>query len=95
MNKLLGSQLSAKVQQDALKQFIYRYTKEHVPAWATKDVPEKFGKAYPVQFVSDKEWLANTTFNVNKDGSLSNRSRYCTTIKTVYPDNPELRVSGF
>lgn len=84
----LGTELNAVQQREALAHFVHRYTREHMPEWARK--PRKDSKLYPVQFVSDADWLAHTYFSVTKDGKLSRRERYCQSHPT-WPDNPELR----
>jgi hypothetical protein len=74
-----GDLLSRAAQAEARRTFVHRFTKTHRPYWAA---------GFPVQFASDTEWLANTWFVVEKDGSLyPNQSCYsCPT----WPDNPEL-----
>ena len=84
-----GDQMYGKLQQDAKRKFVHRYTRDHVPAWAMVPMPN--GKAYPVQFDSDAEWLANTTFTVTKKGELAKRNP-CHSVPT-WPDNPELRTA--
>lgn len=86
--ELKGSQLRIEVQNEAKRRFTHRFTAEHKPAWANKPMPN--GNAYPVQFASDADWLENTTFVVNKDGTLSKKSRSCNSVPT-WPNNPELR----
>lgn len=83
-----GSELAPHVQQDALRRFVNRYTKEHRPAW-TRDVRPN-GNPYPVAFESDADWLANTRFAVTKSGELDNRVQHCESSPT-WPENPELR----
>ena len=83
---VLGSSFPASVQQHLLSAYVHRFTREHRPVWASR--PDC--KTCPVQFASDAEWLANTRFAVNRDGSLSKRNRYCESRPT-WPDNPELR----
>ena len=86
--ELKGSQLRIEVQNEAKNRFTQRFTAEHTPAWAKKPMPN--GNAYPVQFASDAEWLENTTFVVNTDGTLSRKVRSCDSSPT-WPNNPELR----
>ena len=83
-----GSDLSAAMQSEARRRWVHRYTRDHVPAWAQKPMP--CGKAYPVQFDSDSDWLANTVFTITKTGRFSGRDKYCRSAPT-WPDNPELR----
>lgn len=66
--KTLGSLLHSADKAAVLARYTYRYTREHVPAWATKPRPD--GTSYPIQFDSDADWLSNTLFPVNKNGRL-------------------------
>jgi hypothetical protein len=66
-----GNRLNPRARADALGRFVHRHTGNHKPAWARgiwKD-----GKPYPVQFLDDSDWLANSRFAVTKDGRLSRR----------------------
>lgn len=65
-----GSELPLHAQKEVLQRFVHRYTKDHIPNWA-RDTD------YAVQFASDADWLANTCFYINADGSLDGRHRYC------------------
>lgn len=67
--------LPAALQADALRAYLNRFTREHVPQWARK--PRDNGEPYPVQFASDKEWLARTLFpiTVRKGGKLGDHTR--------------------
>jgi hypothetical protein len=87
---LPGSELSEQARRKVLAQFVHRFTRDHIPDWATRDVPEKFGKRYPVQFASDSEWLEKTRFAVKKGGTLDERCHECQSNPT-WPDNPEFR----
>lgn len=78
-----GSLLRPAEQAEALARFVHRHTKDHRPAWARHE-------EYPVQFASDAEWLANTVFRTNKDGTL-HATAHCESAPT-WPDNPELRT---
>lgn len=73
--RTLGSLLRPEVQRDALNRFIYRYTGDHKPAWTTK--PRPCGRPYPMFYANDQEWLSNTVFRTNKDGTLSRRHHFC------------------
>jgi hypothetical protein len=86
-----GSDLSPEDRAFVLSAFVHRFTKEHRPNWATS--PRTGGDAYPVQFASDADWLANTRFAVNLDGTLNRRFTYCHSAPT-WPDNPELRKAS-
>lgn len=83
-----GSELTAHQRASALAQYVHRYTRTHRPRWAERLRSD--GTAYPVQFDSDADWLANTLFNILKNGDLANRDCFCT---PTWPDNPELRRS--
>ena len=87
----LGTELTQEDQRHVLNSFVHRFTREHKPTWASK--PWKDGKPYPVQFASDREWLANTRFAVRRNGRLDNRVTECQSSQT-WPDNPELRIAA-
>lgn len=91
MQYRLGTELSAADRAHVLRAYVHRFTRDHVPAWAREPRPD--GTAYPVQFDSDSDWLANTRFAVTKAGRLDGRSRYCESRPT-WPDNPELRKAA-
>lgn len=85
-----GSELCAQDQEDARRAFVHRYTAEHTPEWA-KNAPKGKGEAqYSVQFKSDRDWLENTLFEVNRDGRLRRSATMCLSSPT-WPNNPELR----
>lgn len=46
--------------EHACAKYVHRYTMEHVPAWASKPLPN--GKYAPPQYRTDGEWFANTVF---------------------------------
>lgn len=77
-HRTLGSDLPPGLQQEALNSFVHRFTKEHRPGWSMHFTS-------PVQFESDKDWLAHTYFTMD-NGKLS---RECHSEPT-WPDNPEL-----
>lgn len=81
-----GDCLPERLRRDALAAYLHRFTREHVPLWSRKPMPN--GDAYQVQFASDSEWLANTLFPVTarKDGSLGDHTRgHCQSFPT-WPD---------
>lgn len=84
----LGTELDPSDQDHVLAAYVHRFTREHKPEWANK--PWKDGKPYPLQFDSDADWLANTTFAVRKNGRLDHRVQDCQSNPT-WPDNPELK----
>lgn len=89
MDMVLGTDLPYDLQVEAKRVYIGRFTKDHRPLWSLEEW--KDGQSYPVQFASDQDWLANTTFPVCKDGKFSRRS-HCRSSQT-WPDNPELRTA--
>ena len=70
-----GDTLRPEVQQDCLATYVNRFTGESRPNWAARFKPD--GTLYKPHFKDDKEWLSNTWFPVNKDGSLSKRNAAC------------------
>lgn len=84
----LGTHLTPAAQREVLAAYVHRFTGDHKPDWAYK--PRVDGSAYPLQFASDADWLANTIFTVNRDGSLSKKQTSCESSPT-WPNNPELR----
>lgn len=88
MPQVKGSDLPPALQREALRRWVHRFTKDHVPAWARDPMPD--GRPYPVQFASDADWLANTVFSLTASGRFSERDRYCRSTPT-WPDNPDLR----
>ena len=85
---IAGNLLSAKAQQEALRQFVHRYTRQHRPAWSLKPMPN--GRPYPVQFRDDRDWLEHTLFHVTKKGEL-HRCFSWRQSNPTWPFNPELR----
>lgn len=82
--QIKGTELSIQDQKRVLANYAHRFTKEHVPAWAVTEPRNK------VQFASDRDWLENTFFKVNKNGKLNERA--CCESHPTWPDNPELRL---
>lgn len=85
---ILGSKLSAALQEEAKRLYVHRFTGEHKPFWATRPMPS--GAPYPLQFADDADWLAHTHFEITKKGEFSRRVMHCQSNPT-WPDNPELR----
>lgn len=71
-----GTDLSPAAQKQVLACYVHRFTLEHVPQWSRQ--PMANGQAYQPQFASDVDWLENTLFNVNRDGTLADASCYST-----------------
>ena len=83
-----GTELNCTDRNHVLAAYIHRFTGNHMPAWAKR--PMSTGAAYPLQFASDDEWLANTLFLVTKAGRLEMTVKECESHPT-WPNNPELR----
>lgn len=59
--------------EQAKRQFVNRYTLEHVPKWT--GVPcEGNGLFYAPQYHTDKEWYSNLTFDEYGEASSNNQS---------------------
>ncbi len=84
MKWVWGHELSPEVQRQALATYVYRYTRDHVPAWAIRD-KRADGTPFPVQFASDADWLEHSRFPVTKAGRLASRPPYCYSDPT-WPD---------
>lgn len=86
---ICGDLLPAALQADALRAYLHRFTREHVPQWARK--PRDNGEPYPVQFASDKEWLARTLFpvTVRKGGKLGDHTRADNAHCRSFPSWPD------
>lgn len=84
-----GDLLPAALQADALRAYLNRFTREHVPQWARK--PRDNGEPYPIQFASDKEWLARTIFpvTVRKGGKLGDHTRAGNVHCLSFPSWPD------
>ncbi len=89
MKLLKGSELSKDDQVYVLGAFIYRHTGDHRAAWMCKKVADG-EQDEPLQFASDKDWLENTEFEVNKNNKFKKMMGKCFSNPT-WPDNPELR----
>lgn len=81
-----GDLLPDRLQRDALAAYLHRFTRDHFPLWARKPMPD--GGAYPCQFASDAEWLANTMFpvTVRKGGKLGDHTRGHSRSYPTWPD---------
>ena len=75
---IVGKELSRRVQAECKARFVHRFTREHRPEWARNTT-------YKPQFADDADWLANTYFEVTKNGNLNRRAKYCES----YPTWPE------
>jgi hypothetical protein len=70
--------------EDAKRQFINRFTMEHVPNWAFKGVREgREIKYYAPQYATDQEWYDNTAFPGEPDHDGSRH--YCYSRKQSWP----------
>lgn len=81
-----GTMLTEADQKHVLAAYVYRHTRDHVPAWAR-------GLREPVQFGSDREWLEHTDFAVRKDGRLDARVTGCLSYPTWPDGRPARRAS--
>jgi hypothetical protein len=64
--------------EDAKREYINRFTMEHVPAWAKK--PLDNGKYYAPQYKSDQEWYDNTVFP-----PFTMNKKYCESSNATWP----------
>ena len=80
-----GDLLPTTIQDHCLRVYVHRFTRQHVPQWARRLMPN--GRAYPVQFASDSEWLARTLFpvTVKANGVIERRWGDCQSNPT-WPD---------
>lgn len=78
-----GDRLPAALQEVVKRRFMHRFTMEHQPAWAREAAPN--GKFYAPQYLSDREWLANTLFAVTERGLLDERVEYCESRSATWP----------
>jgi hypothetical protein len=71
--------------EDAKRQYVHRYTMEHIPNWArTPADRDEEGRYYAPQFRSDCEWYENTKF-YGEDGWLGTRRTDCYTTGQTWP----------
>jgi len=66
--------------ESACRQFVHRFTMEHVPTWAS--LPAGNGRYYAPQHRSDKEWYDNTLFPGESD--LTDRT-HCYSSGQTWP----------
>lgn len=90
-NTLKGSELAPDQQREALARFVHRYTGDHTPKWVS-NARRAEGKIYPVQFRDDRDWLANTDFEVTSTGKLR-RNNDCFSRPTWPQGNKITHVS--
>lgn len=67
--------------EDAKRQFVHRFTMDHVPDWAFKRAPN--GRFYAPQYASDEEWYERTLFK--GDDGHDGGSRYCDSRRQTWP----------
>jgi len=63
-----GHLLHPDDQRHVLNAYVHRYTKEHVPQWAEKPMPN--GQSHKPHHETDADWLKHTKFAVKKNGRL-------------------------
>lgn len=78
-----GTELKPSAKAEALRGYINRYTKTHVPEWAKRPRPD--GTQYMPQFKDDNDWLEHTLFYITKNGDLDKRNPDCESSPT-WPD---------
>lgn len=83
----LGSDLPKRLQDEALAKYVHRHTGDHPASWAQQPMPN--GKAYPLHFKDDADWLAHTKFPI-KGRPMVLDNGDCWSSPT-YPNNPEYR----
>ncbi len=83
MGWIRGNQLSADDQHLVKTAFVNRYTREHVPDWATGRLTQN-GNPFPPHFDSDDEWLAHSQFQTLR-GRLSINPMNCRS-SLIWPD---------
>ncbi len=65
----------------ARAQYMYRYTMEHVPAWAREPMPN--GRYPAPHFRTDAEWFDHTKFP--GEPGLHGNCRHCQTLDQTWP----------
>jgi len=83
-----GSTLAPDQQQLAKSMFGDRYTGSNIPWRAT--VANRLNQFIPLEFKSDREWLANTEFMIKSSGALDLRCRACWSTPT-FPNGQDWR----
>lgn len=79
MPMLYGNELRPEVQQDALRTFVHRMTRENAlrhPEHAAYMI----AGGYRLVLISDEEWLRRTRFHVTREGRLDRRHSGCETV---------------
>jgi hypothetical protein len=69
--------------EQAKREYVHRFTMEHVPAWAAKPMPN--GTHYAPQYASDAEWYANTLFPGEEGNPHSPRLGACYSTNPTWP----------
>src|ERR1700749_1089344 len=69
-----GKLFSYRDQCLCLNIFSRRFTGDHPPNWASAEKPEGHDE-WPLQFLNDEEWLANTNFATTPSGNLDKRGK--------------------
>lgn len=82
--------LRKKSFEQACREYVHRYTVDHVPAWALVEPDSGVERGDPVRpgyyaphFASDREWYDHTRFH-GEEGHIGNR-RYCFTTGATWP----------
>ena len=72
--------------EDAKRQYVHRFTMEHVPSQATSKTPA--GDYYAPQYRTDREWYENTCFPGEDFGDgfkVPANSKQCWSINQTFP----------
>lgn len=65
MTLVRGTDLPKHLQEEAKASFIYRFTGEHRPLWASRDQSPMYR--------DDNHWLAHTQFHITVKGKIAKR----------------------
>ena len=71
---------------EAKSMYVHRFTKEHVPAWASKTPADSGGTStqhYAPQYTTDREWYDNTKFP--GEGHIHHRADHCESSNPSWP----------
>lgn len=79
-----GIQLTEAERRLILKHLSNRYTCEHMPMWVT-DFAVKHGQLYPVQFLSDKDFLVHSFYPVTAEGKLDIGAGFACRMEPTFP----------
>jgi hypothetical protein len=69
--------------EGACRQYVHRYTMEHVPAWAA--TPAGNGRYYAPHYRTDREWYDNTLFPGEFGWHAPGTDTDCFSTKQTWP----------